>query len=178
MRPALPALCGLILLLGSGCLPDAEGDAPPPQEISREQSGYYCGMIVADHPGPKGQIFVGDAAQPIWFPSVRDAIAFLMLPGEQKNVRAMYVNDMARAGSWAAPAPGTWVDAQEAWYVLDSGKRGGMGLAEAVPFGTRGDAEAFIETHGGRLARLSEIPTSYIFDTVESDPPTGDGGQS
>ena len=65
MRPALPVLCGLALLLGSGCLPEADSEAPLPQEISREESGYYCGMIVADHPGPKGQIFVGDAAEPI-----------------------------------------------------------------------------------------------------------------
>lgn len=178
MRPALPVLCGLALLLASGCLPDSDSAAPPPQEITREESGYYCGMIVADHPGPKGQVFVGDAAEPIWFPSVRDTIAFLMLPGEQKNVRAVYVNDMARAETWQAPEPGTWVDAESAWYVLGSRKRGGMGLAEAVPFGTRSEAEAFIDSHGGRLARLSEIPPSYVFDRADSDAPTDAEGRS
>lgn len=176
MRPICPTLCGLALLLVTGCLPDAVGETPLPKEISRDESGYYCGMIVADHPGPKGQVFVGDALEPIWFPSVRDTLAFLMLPGEQKNLRAVYVSDMARAMTWESPEPGSWVEAEAAWFVLGSRKRGGMGFAEAVPFGSQAAAEAFMAEHGGHLARLSEIPASYVFDMALQDTTGGDDG--
>lgn len=155
------ALAGFWL---AACRPESEVATPAPRELDREANGHYCGMIVADHPGPKGQIFVGESEVPIWFSSVRDTVAFLMLPGEQKDIRAIYVNDMARARNWDSPEPGTWVEARNAWFVLGSAKRGGMGLAEAVPFGSEEDARQFAALHGGRLARLDEIPVDYIFD--------------
>ena len=45
----------------------------------------------------------------------------------------MYVNDMGVA-RWEAPEPGTWIDANGAWYVIGSDRMGGMGVPEAVPF--------------------------------------------
>ena len=176
MRSTSWAALGLATLLLSACLPDDKSELPLPRELSREESGYYCGMIVADHPGPKGQVFVGDVAEPLWFPSVRDTIAFLMLPGEQKNLRAVFVTDMARATSWDSPGPGAWVVADDAWYVLGSRKRGGMGLAEAVPFGNEAAAQAFVTEHGGRVARLSDIPPSYVFDMTRLEHDGADDG--
>ncbi len=167
-------ILGLVTLLAA-CLPDDGAETPAPRALTAEASGHYCGMFVVDHPGPKGQIFVADAGDPIWFPSVRDTIAFLMLPGEQKNVTVVYVNDMGKARSWKSPEPDTWVDARAAWFVLDSDKRGGMGLPEAVPFGSEAEARAFIEEHGGRLTRLDQIPVSYIFEEETAEVPPSDG---
>lgn len=129
-------------------------------------------MIVVDHKGPKGQVWLEGHDEPLWFTSVRDTIAFLRLPEEPKSVVAVYVNDMGRA-SWDVPEPGTWIDARTAWYVIDSDRRGGMGAPEAVPFGNRSAAQAFTRRHGGRIVRLDEIPDDWVFAPVPEAGPAG-----
>src|SRR5690606_12064550 len=106
--------------------------------------------------------------QPIWFSSVRDTIAFTRLPEEPRDITAIYVNDMARATQWEQPEPGAWVDAREAWFVIESEMRGGMGAPEAAPFSDKGAAEAFRAKHSGRVVRLAEIPDRYVLGPVDS----------
>lgn len=162
--------CFCVSIGVAGCFERTETAAPPPQELTRDASGYYCQMIVADHIGPKAQIFLKSREKPIWFPSVRDAFAFLMLPSEQKNIKAIYVTDMAKAKNWETPEPGTWTDGRKATYVLGSKLKGGMGLGEVVPFSRETAARAFIEEHGGRLSRMADVPEAYVFP----DPDVGE----
>ena len=105
MRRILVIIAAVALLAG-GCgeQEHPQAGAPLPVEITRDDIGYYCNMIVADHLGPKGQVFISGRDEPIWFTSVRDTIAFTLLPEEPKNIAAIYVNDMGRA-SWASPPP-------------------------------------------------------------------------
>ncbi|MDD9991770.1 MAG: nitrous oxide reductase accessory protein NosL [Rhodospirillales bacterium] len=173
MRRALALLAiGLLALSGAaGCGEDDDVVAkPPPVEPTREASGHYCGMILVDHSGPKAQVHLPDETEPVWFSSVRDAIAFTMLPEEPRNYTAIYVNDMGVA-QWDAPEPGTWIDASGAHYVIGSDRMGGMGVPEAVPFATREAAERFVAAHGGRIVALTEVPESYIFAYADDDDP-------
>ena len=168
MRRAL-ALLAIGLLGLAGCGEDDEVVArPAPVEPTREASGHYCGMILVDHSGPKAQVHLPGEAEPVWFSSVRDAIAFTMLPEEPRNYTAIYVNDMGVA-QWEAPEPGTWIDAMGASYVIGSDRMGGMGVPEAVPFATREAAERFVAAHGGRIVALTEVPESYIFAYADED---------
>ena len=162
--------CGLLAgLLLAACDDGARQAAKPaPQELTREAIGHYCNMIVADHQGPKAQLFLEDSDAPIWFSSVRDGIAFTLLPDEPKQIAALYVNDMGRA-NWDAPEPGTWIEASRAHYVIESERRGGMGAREAVPFAERAAAERFIEQHGGRIVRLADVPPDYILSADEAE---------
>ncbi|HET6466745.1 MAG TPA: nitrous oxide reductase accessory protein NosL [Geminicoccaceae bacterium] len=172
----LEALLLLLILLLAACGEGEEAATPPaPVEPARSDIGYYCGMIIVDHPGPKAQIFLANREQPLWFTQVRDAIAFTRLPEEPRDIRAVWLNDMARAGSWEAPAPGAWIAAGEAWYVLGSDRRGGMGAPEAVPFGTEAAAHAFAAAHGGRVLRLDEIRDDEVLGG-EPLAPAGGGG--
>ena len=169
MRRALALLViGLLALSGAaGCGEDDDVVAkPPPVEPTREASGHYCGMILVDHGGPKAQVHLPDNTKPVWFSSVRDAIAFTMLPEEPRNYTAIYVNDMGVA-QWDAPEPGTWIDANAAHYVIGSDRMGGMGVPEAVPFAERESAERFVAAHGGRIVALADVPESYIFAYAE-----------
>ena len=173
MRRALALLVIGLLALSelAGCGEDDEVVAKPaPVEPTREASGHYCGMILLDHSGPKAQVHLPDEPEPVWFSSVRDAIAFTMLPEEPRNFTAIYVNDMGVA-QWAAPEPGTWIDANGAWYVIGSDRMGGMGVPEAVPFATRDAAEGFVAAHGGRIVALTDVPESYIFAYADEDDP-------
>lgn len=164
-RIAVGLLAALPLALIAAC-GEGEEAAPLPRELTREATGYYCGMIVLDHPGPKAQVFVAGRDDPFWFTSVRDAIAFTMLPEEPKPVAAVYVTDMGRAESWESPGPGIWVEARKAWFVIESSRRGGMGAPEAVPFAERDAAEDLAGRYGGRVVRFNEVPRSYVFAPV------------
>ena len=113
-------LLGALVWFVSGCEEASQmASVPDTRELTRDDIGYYCNMIVMDHAGPKAQIFLGDREEPIWFTSVRDAFAFTMLEDEPKNVTAIWVNDAA-ATTWVAPEPGTWIDARSAWFVVGS----------------------------------------------------------
>ena len=136
-------------------------EAPPPAELTRDAIGYFCQMMVVEHTGPKGQVMLADREEPLWFVSVRDTIVFTMLPGEPKNISAIYVTDIGRA-NWDNPEPGTWLDAREAWYVINSDRIGGMGAPEIVPFGTKEDAEHFISSHGGAMVAFDAIPREEL----------------
>ena len=133
-------------------------------------------MLVAEHEGPKGQIFVKDRAEPYWFTSARDALIFTRLPEEPRDIAAVYVTDMAKAASWAKPGRDAWIEAHQAWFVLASDRRGGMGGAEAIPFGQQDKAVAFASAHGGTVARLDTVPDAYLFDRVPPDPSAEDEG--
>jgi len=158
----------LSLLSLGGCLPEDDTVLPAPQELTQDAVGYYCQMTVADHPGPKAQIFLRNSDKPVWFPSVRDAFAFLMLPGEAKTVKAIFVskvqiNDRGEVLNWEKSAPAHWINGKEAIYVIESRKKGGMNLNEVVPFSDKTSALKFINKYAGRIVTFSEVSADYIF---------------
>lgn len=162
------AVAGILAAGTAGCdRRPAAASGPPPAEMAAESTGYYCGMRLAEHEGPKGQVHVAGRAEPVWFSSVRDTIVFLRSPEEPRDIAAVYVNDMGRSASWQQPDRGAWVDARRAWFVIESQARGGMGAPEAVPFSEQAAAEAFRVSHGGRVVRLDEIPDDYLFGLPE-----------
>ena len=166
-------LTALTLLVG-GC-----GEATPtpePHALTRDAIGQYCRMIVADHPGPKAQVHERGNPKPIWFSSVRDAFVYLALAGEAQRPVAVYVHDMGRAPSWAAPPrEGAWVPADDAVYVINSRKRGGMGARETVPFLRREQAAAFVAQHGGEIVAFQQIPRDYIIGDTHDHAPGTEG---
>jgi copper chaperone NosL len=127
-------------------------------------------MLLTDHEGPKGQVFLAGQQQPLWFSSVRETIAFLRLPEEPRDIAAVYVNDMGKSMHWQQPDRGAWVDARHAWFVIESAQRGGMNVPEAVPFSKQDAAQAFRDSHGGRVVRLAEIPDAYVLGPVDRVP--------
>jgi copper chaperone NosL len=165
----------LLATLGAGCDEKPTATAPQPHEVTADAIGRYCGMALTEHSGPKSQIFVAGIADPIWFSSVRDAIAFTLLPEEPKDIAAIYVTDIGKAKNWDQPEPGTWVDAKKAWFVIESGRAGGMGSAELVPFAQERDARDFAAREGGRVVRFAEIPRDYVFDGDAAPAAPGSG---
>ncbi len=162
-------LISIALFLLAGCQEDIK--TPDPVQLTRESEGHYCNMIVIDHPGPKAQIFEKDRSQAIWFTSVRDALAYNILPGEAQQILAIYVHDMGQANSWNKPQDhGIWIKAEQAFYVIDSNKRGGMGAKETIPFSDRVAADKFVQNFGGRVVAYADISPDYILgDTGEYD---------
>jgi copper chaperone NosL len=159
---------GIFLILASyavliACSEDIATPKKPPAELTRDATGYFCGMIVEDHLGPKGQIALVDSTEPLWFTTTRDGIAFTLLPDETRPINAFYVAAVDQ-GEWDHPEadPSRWIAAESAWYVIESDRLSSMGTPEAIPFSTKQNALAFTTKFGGRTLRLSEIPDSYI----------------
>lgn len=176
MRILLLAILASLALLG--CEEEKTAAAPPPpRALTADAVGHYCGMLVLEHPGPKGQIILASRPEPIWFSSARDAVAFTMLPEEPKDIRAIYVSDMAKAPSWEEPGAANWVEARDAFFVIGSDMRGGMGAAEAAPFSDRVAAERFAAAHGGRIVAFAEMPRDYILGSTSGGSSEADGAR-
>lgn len=157
----LVTFAGAVALAGCNAEKTAEAP-PPPQEMTDSAIGHYCGMNLLEHTGPKGQIILASRKDPVWFSSARDAISFTLLPEEPRDIRAIYVSDMAKAPSWDKPGANNWVDAKQASFVIGSRKQGGMGGDEAVPFSDRSTAEKFVAENGGRVVAFAEVPKDYV----------------
>jgi copper chaperone NosL len=153
-------LCCCLL---TACAPEVPEPKPPPAQLSRDDIGYFCGMIVEDHAGPKSQVFLEGREQALWFTTVRDGIAFLRLPEETRPVTVLYVTTMD-GGQWDHPEGDVrnWVEVDAAWFVIESGKSGSMGAPEAIPFADKQAAAEFAGEHGGRVLALADIPDTYI----------------
>ncbi|AZO23603.1 copper resistance protein CopZ [Mesorhizobium sp. M1E.F.Ca.ET.045.02.1.1] len=163
------ALVAAVLLL-AGCNQDLAGlPKPPPQEPTATSVAYFCSMGLLEHGGPKAQAFRAGKSEPIWFSSVRDAVAFSMLPGEPKDIVAIYVNDMAKVRNWDRPEAGAWVEAHDAWYAIGSDYNAGMGGKEVVPFSDEKAAQSFTATHGGTVVRFNDIPENYVLESDLGD---------
>jgi copper chaperone NosL len=159
-------LLGLLAL--TACGPDEVAELPKPVDLTLDATGHFCNMTILDHPGPKAHAFVKGGAAPFWFTSARDALAFSMLPESAKSVAVIYVTDMATVANWTDTTKGKWIDARSAWYVIDSAKRGGMGAAEAVPFGNQLAATKFMQDFGGEMVSYANVPRSYVLDADQT----------
>ncbi|KGJ04364.1 copper chaperone NosL [Paracoccus halophilus] len=159
MKPLL--IAALIALPLMGCKTE-ETAALPPETMTAEAIGRYCGMNLMEHEGPKGQVVLSREMGAYWFSSARDTIAFSMMPDEVKDYGGLYVSDMARAESWAEPGADNWIDAKTAFYVTGSSAQGGMGGAELVPFSTREAAEAFAAEKGGIVQTFDELTPDEV----------------
>ncbi|MCJ8325383.1 MAG: nitrous oxide reductase accessory protein NosL [Rhizobiales bacterium] len=152
----------IMSLLLSSC--GEEMVLPLPEKMTRDSIGFYCAMIVADHAGPKAQVFEKGKEKSLWFSQVRDAFAYRSMPGEAQNISVIYVHDMGQATSYDKPqVDGIWIEAKTAFYVINSQKRGGMGARETIPFKHRTDAEEFAKIHKGIVVAFSEIPLDYLW---------------
>jgi len=166
MRRLAWALLGLLAL--AGCGERQAALTPLPHKMTAELIGHYCGMNVLEHPGPKGHIFAASLIEPVWFSSVRDTIAFTMLPDEPKDILAIYVSDMGKTRDWDKPGADNWIEARKALFVIESQVKSGMGGDEAVPFSDRAAAEKFAGENGGRIVGFNEVPRDYVLASANT----------
>lgn len=164
IRRSLAALAVLAII--AGCSKEDARVVPAAHTLTADATGHYCGMLLSEHAGPKGQILLEGQDTPVWFTSVRDTLTFLALPEEAKTIAAVYVSDMAKAPRWDQPGADNWVLAANAVFVVGSDRQGGMGGAEAVPFSSEAAAQAFVGQHHGRILRFEEAAKAVAGDAA------------
>lgn len=174
MRRSL-GLCVALSLLLAACGRD-EVQVAAPREPDPGAIGYYCRMSLGEHKGPKGQILPRGWSEPLWFSSVRDALTYVEQDiVSERELAGFWVNDMGQ-GTWETPAPGSWIDARSAWFVVDSKKASGMGGSEAVPFKDKTRAADFANTFGGRVVTYSEARLALASDAAPGQSASGEDG--
>ena len=89
----------LALAMISGCS-DQTGKIEA-REIAADTTCSLDGMLLADYPGPKGQIQY-DAGPPDFFCDTMEMIAIYLRPEQRKRALAVFTQDMARA-DWKEP---------------------------------------------------------------------------
>jgi copper chaperone NosL len=129
-----------------------------PAEIAADTPCTLDGMLLAEFPGPKGQI-VYDQGPPDFFCDTVELVSALLAPEQQRRVVAVYTQDMAQT-SWDTPQ-GHWIDAKAAFYVIGSRRTGSMGPTLAT-FAQETDAQAFVSDHGGKVLRFAEITPPMV----------------
>jgi copper chaperone NosL len=148
------ALVAAIAVL-AGCAQDAGTQAAA---VADETPCALDGMLLADYPGPKGQISY-DQGAPDFFCDTVELVAALLAPEQRKRVVAVYTQDMAQT-SWDKPQ-GHWIDARSAFYVFGSRKTGSMGPTLAT-FARDADAQAFARDNGGKVLRFADIRPEMV----------------
>jgi len=135
--------------------------AVKPIEITRSTISSIDGMILMDYPGPKAQIQY-DQGSPDFFCDTVEMFSIYLRPEQQKRVRAMFVQDMAKE-EWNNPTS-HWIDAKTAFYVAGSKRLGAMGPTLGS-FSSETDASTFAAREGGKVYRFDQItPDMVVLD--------------
>lgn len=143
-----------------GCSDQATGaKALAPVEIGTATTCELDGMLLADYPGPKAQIFYAGAAEPVFMCDTVEMFNTLLQPEQVRKVVAVYVQDMGKA-DWDQPR-GNWMDATQGLFVLGAKRNGSMGPTIAS-FSLESDAQAFIAKWGGKLLRYAEVTPNMV----------------
>lgn len=152
----------LVLLAGCQGEPESASESQLPVTIGDADECHLCGMIINRFPGPKGEAYMHADQPPFKFCSTRELLTFLLQPEHSRQFRAAFVHDMA-VSAWHAPdaSADAFVDARQAWYVIDHDLPGSMGPTLAS-FRQREDADRFISSHGGRVLAFEEISLERI----------------
>ncbi len=140
----------------AGC--GEERQLAQPQEITRQTACSLDGMILADYPGPKGQI-VYDRGEPDFFCDTMELVSIYLQPEQRKRVVGVFTQDMGKT-DWNSPQ-GHWIDARTAFFVHGSRMKGSMGPTLAA-FARIEGAQAFARAHGGRVLRFEEITLDMV----------------
>ncbi len=164
----LTFVLALVLMLGFTTQAQAKAETITPQEPGNA-IGYFCHMTVVNHSGAKAQLFLKKKQdKPLWFSTIRDIFIYVNSPEEDQRIAAIYVNDMGKA-NWDNPEAGTWINAYDAHYVINSSRLNGMGGKAIVPFSDLEKAKEFINNYGGEIKSFDEVPESYIFSTGDME---------
>ncbi len=133
-----------------------------PLEINRSTSCSLDGMLLADYPGPKAQIFYAGQAEPDFFCDTVEMFHIYLTPEQVRNVRGIFVQDMGKA-DWDEPH-GHWIDAKSAYYVYGSKRVGSMGPTIAS-FALEQNATKFAAEYGGKVYQFADIkPDMVVLD--------------
>ena len=158
----------------AGCLGDEDGDDGPSEPIALDEGKEcdVCGMVIADHFGPAGQVFYDEHPDGRDGPGRFDSVTELVTTLEEATmrgaeVRAVFVTDYSgveydlrevdgRTYISTHAAAEDFADATDLHYVAECGVEGAMG-SDYLPFADREEAESFASDHDGAVQEWADV---------------------
>jgi len=151
-------------LMLAACDSSGRPPMPKPRVPGVDAVDHLCNRLLAEQQGPKGQLYLNNEPEPLWFNSVREALAYRLVT--KQKVNALYVTVIDSSVEFDLKHPerlgNTWLAADWALYVIASERLNQAGLAEAFPFREVAEASLFAELYDGKVVRLSDIPEEYL----------------
>jgi copper chaperone NosL len=156
---------GLAILFAlslTGCNEQVDADIESLKAVSIGENDqcHLCGMMIAQYPGPKGELFNKDNEEVKKFCSTRDLFGFYLQPENKHRAIKILVHDMS-VNPWESPEDDHFIDAKTAWYVWGSSKNAAMGPALAS-FANETAAKDFAESFGGMVHRFDDITLEML----------------
>lgn len=148
-------ICIFLLLFINIAVAATQHNAIP---LTREHVCALDGMILMDHAGPKAQIIWKDGKR-TFYCDVREAFTVWLDPIQQKRINQFFIQNFDSL-EWGAHT-GNWINAKAAYFVIDSRKRGAMGLSY-VPFSKKSEAETFQKKEGGKVVTFDEMTATVL----------------
>ena len=164
----------------AGCLVDEPSTTEPPEPIAigDGKACDACGMVIADHGGPNGQVFFAgdhppDRDGPAWYDSLTELVTDRASAVDRgREPIATYVTDYTAVEYEITEAGGdrvisshvaaeSFVDWNDAVYAVETGVVGAMG-PDVVPFTDPATAESFVETEGGRVVEPDAVTVELV----------------
>lgn len=130
-----------------------------PVDFTSQTACSLDGMLLADYPGPKGQLLHAGDSMATYFCDTVELLSVLLQPEAIRAVAGAWVQDMGKA-DWEQPV-GHWIDARAAWYVKGSRRRGSMG-ATFASFMDEGTARGFAAEQGGEIMTFDAIRPDMV----------------
>lgn len=144
----------IAIALTIGCSDKSSTEATStPKDLTRDEVCMLDGMILVDHPGPKGQVILKNGEHR-FFCDTKGLISTLYDQNHKQKIKQAFVQDFANR-KWGSYND-NWIDIQQAFIVMDSSQFGAMGPT-LVTFAHRIDAETFIKEFGGSLLTYNEL---------------------
>jgi len=129
-----------------------------PRPVPAEARCPVCGMYPARFPRWAAQIIFKDGSAH-FFDSPVDLFMFLEEP---KRFDATHTAEDAAAMYVADHRSGTWLEARQAAFVIDSSARGPMRGPDLPAFADLAAAQAFVAERGGRALAFDEVDRSVM----------------
>ncbi len=148
---------------------EVEGVAQRAVAIESSDECHLCGMLITRFPGPKGELIQQGNQQVKKFCSTRDLFAYALDPEHRASVQGIWVHDMAKV-PWEYPDDEHFVNARDAWYVINSSKLGAMGPSLAS-FMDEADAKSFVESNGGEIIGFDKLSMDVLNQMTSSSMP-------
>jgi len=144
----------IALALFSGCSENnSTSTVSTPADLTRDEVCMLDGMILLDHPGPKGQVIFKNNEQH-FFCDTKGLISTLYDQSYKMKIKQAFVQDFGKR-KWGSYND-NWIDVKQAFFVMGSSQFGAMGPTLAT-FSSRSDAETFIKEFGGSVLAFDEL---------------------
>lgn len=134
-----------------------------PININSTHTCTFDSMTLIEYNGPKAQIVWKDKKRS-YYCEAREIFYEITDNIKNKQIKKIFVQDFSNL-EWGSYI-NNWIEAEKAYYVIDSTKDGAMGVTY-VPFSNLDCAKNFMKKYGGKILNYKSINNDILTSSNE-----------